>query len=184
MGDRWELSPVGPEARDSGGRITDTARERACSLLRRAHLDGKLSLEELIERTDRCAVSRTLMELNSAVRDLGWELHRVQPPAWRAEAASLGMVSLVGGVLAAVAVAVPVAVELPSQFPGWVPFVVATGATGSVGSMLLALSWKHRVRLRTQRGRPDGLGARRDGDSRLPHVERARRGSDRKPDWG
>lgn len=75
-------------------RASDVDRERVVDLLRDHAADGRLTTEELEERTDRALAARMVGELNLVLRDLP----RIEPSrasrvlreaAWRAYAAHL-----------------------------------------------------------------------------------------------
>ena len=56
-------------------RASDTDREQFVEQLRRHHTDGRLTLEELTERTERAYAARTLGDLDALATDLP-ALHR------------------------------------------------------------------------------------------------------------
>ena len=59
-------------------RASDADRERFVEALGRHHADGRLTTEELAERTDRAYAARTLGDLDA----LATGLPALQPPAW------------------------------------------------------------------------------------------------------
>jgi hypothetical protein len=71
--------------RDSGDRrraslrASDADREQFVEALRRHHTEGRLTVEELTERTERAYAARTLGDLDA----LGADLPPLQPPAAR-----------------------------------------------------------------------------------------------------
>jgi hypothetical protein len=60
--------------RDPGLRASDADREQISEQLRRQHAEGRLDVEELQERIDRCYQSKTVGELAELVRDLPSEV--------------------------------------------------------------------------------------------------------------
>ena len=65
-------------------RASDADREQLVETLRQHHADGRLTLEELTERTGRAYTARTLGDLDALATDLP-PLH---PPAGSGEAAT------------------------------------------------------------------------------------------------
>ena len=69
--------------RDPGGqqraslRASDADRERFVETLRQHHVEGRLTVDELVERTERAYAARTLGDLDA----LGTDLPPLQPPA-------------------------------------------------------------------------------------------------------
>jgi hypothetical protein len=59
-------------------RASDADRERFVEALSQHHADGRLTTEELAERTDRAYAARTLGDLDA----LATGLPALQPPAW------------------------------------------------------------------------------------------------------
>jgi adenylate cyclase len=72
----------GRRSRRSELRVSDRARERGASFLRRSYSRGELSLEELDERVSHAYASRTRAELDVVLRDLPsfrrWKLARLR----------------------------------------------------------------------------------------------------------
>lgn len=64
----WKPSPDHVPARDL--RASDTDRERVVELLREAHADGRLTIDEHAERVERAYAARTLGELSELTLDL------------------------------------------------------------------------------------------------------------------
>jgi len=65
-------------------RASDADRERFVEALRQHHVDGRLTTEELTERTERAAAARTLGDLDALATDLpplGPPAPRPAPPA-------------------------------------------------------------------------------------------------------
>src|SRR5215213_10004885 len=58
-------------------RASDADRERVVEQLRQHHVEGRLTVEELTERTERADAARTLGDLDA----LGADLPPLQPPA-------------------------------------------------------------------------------------------------------
>jgi class 3 adenylate cyclase len=61
---------VGRHSRSSDVRTSDASRERAIRLLRSAHTEGRISVEELEERVAHASAARTRGELAALMRDL------------------------------------------------------------------------------------------------------------------
>ena len=61
---------VGRRARGSDLRTSEASRERAIQLLRGAHVEGRISVEELEERAAHASAARTRGELAAVLRDL------------------------------------------------------------------------------------------------------------------
>ena len=61
---------VGRQPRSSDVRTSDASRERAIRLLRNAHVEGRISVEELEERAAHASAARTRGELAALMRDL------------------------------------------------------------------------------------------------------------------
>jgi Domain of unknown function (DUF1707) len=59
-----------PSGAESGLRASDAERERAAETLRRHHADGRLTTDELEERTERVYAATTLGDLNRQFGDL------------------------------------------------------------------------------------------------------------------
>jgi Domain of unknown function (DUF1707) len=59
-----------PAAAGSGTRASDAERDRAVEALRRHHADGRLSTDELEERTERAYAGTTLGDLDQLFADL------------------------------------------------------------------------------------------------------------------
>src|SRR5262245_46682395 len=64
------LQTLGLPGAGSATRASDAERERAADALRRHHADGRLSTEELEERTGRAYAATTLGELDQLFADL------------------------------------------------------------------------------------------------------------------
>jgi DUF1707 SHOCT-like domain len=64
------LQTLGLPGAGSGTRASDAERERAADALRRHHADGRLSTDELEERTGRAYAATTLGELDQLFADL------------------------------------------------------------------------------------------------------------------
>lgn len=64
------LRTLGLSGSGSGVRASDAERERAAESLRRHHADGRLTTEELDERTERVYAAKTLGDLNQLFGDL------------------------------------------------------------------------------------------------------------------
>ncbi|MBX5445240.1 DUF1707 domain-containing protein [Sphaerobacter sp.] len=72
-------------------RVSDAERERALILLRQATVDGRLTTEELLERTEAALTAQTRGELAAVTRDLGRSaLPATRLPATRRIQAVLG----------------------------------------------------------------------------------------------
>ena len=77
--DRSDLSllqTLGLPGAGSGTRASDAERDRAADALRRHHVDGRLSTDELEERTGRAYAATTLGDLDQLFADLP----RLRPP--------------------------------------------------------------------------------------------------------
>jgi DUF1707 SHOCT-like domain len=68
--DRSLLQTLGLPRAGSGTRASDAERERAADALRRHHADGRLSTDELEERTGRAYAATTLGDLDQLFADL------------------------------------------------------------------------------------------------------------------
>lgn len=66
----WLAQTFGPPRAGSGTRASDAERDRAADALRRHHADGRLSTDELEERTGRAYAATTLGELDQLFADL------------------------------------------------------------------------------------------------------------------
>ena len=64
------LQTLGLPGAGSGTRASDAERDRAADALRRHHADGRLSTEELEERTGRAYAATTLGDLDQLFADL------------------------------------------------------------------------------------------------------------------
>jgi Domain of unknown function (DUF1707) len=64
------LRTLGLTGTGSGLRASDAERERAVETLRRHHADGRLTTDELEERTERAYAATTLGDLDQLFRDL------------------------------------------------------------------------------------------------------------------
>jgi hypothetical protein len=64
------LRTLGLPGTGSGLRASDAERERAAETLRRHHADGRLTTDELEERTEHAYAARTLGDLDELFRDL------------------------------------------------------------------------------------------------------------------
>jgi Flp pilus assembly protein TadB len=64
------LRTLGVPGAGSGLRASDADRERAAESLRRHHADGRLTTDELEERTEHAYAARTLGDLDQLFRDL------------------------------------------------------------------------------------------------------------------
>jgi hypothetical protein len=64
------LRTLGRTGTGSGLRASDVERERAVETLRRHHADGRLTTDELEERTERAYAATTLGDLDQLFRDL------------------------------------------------------------------------------------------------------------------
>src|SRR5579862_3358748 len=64
------LRTLGLPGAGSGLRASDAERERAAEALRRHHADGRLTTDELEERTERAYASKTLGDLDRLFGDL------------------------------------------------------------------------------------------------------------------
>jgi len=63
-------------------RASDADRERFVEALRRHHADGRLTTEELAERTERAYAARTLGDLDALATDLPALQPPARAPAW------------------------------------------------------------------------------------------------------
>jgi hypothetical protein len=70
------LRTLGLPGAASGLRASDAERERAAETLRRHHADGRLTMDELEERTERAYAATTLGDLDQLFGDLP----RLRPP--------------------------------------------------------------------------------------------------------
>lgn len=64
------LRTLGLSGSGSGVRASDAERERAAEALRRHHADGRLTTDELGERTERAYAAKTLGDLDQQFNDL------------------------------------------------------------------------------------------------------------------
>lgn len=81
------LRTLGLPGAGSGVRASDAERERAADSLRRHHADGRLSTDELEERTARAYAATTLGDLDGLFADLPRARvpeHERRHPAWTA----------------------------------------------------------------------------------------------------
>jgi hypothetical protein len=86
------LQTLGLPGAGSGTRASDAERDRAADALRRHHADGRLSTDELEERTGRAYAAPTLGDLDQLFADLprlrspeserGSRRHGLWPPAF------------------------------------------------------------------------------------------------------
>ncbi len=79
------LRTLGLPGAGSGVRASDAERERAADALRRHHADGRLTTDELEERTERAYAATTLGELDRLFNDLPRAPvaeHGRRRPAW------------------------------------------------------------------------------------------------------
>jgi Domain of unknown function (DUF1707) len=80
------LRALGLPGAESGTRASDAERDRAADALRGHHADGRLSTDELDERTGRAYAATTLGELDQLFTDLprlGSSENRRRPPRLR-----------------------------------------------------------------------------------------------------
>lgn len=83
MGDLWSEFPLDPRQRAHAGlRASDQDRERITAELASAFADGRLTRDELDERTDAVASARTLGDLPPLVADLVPLRTPPTRPAW------------------------------------------------------------------------------------------------------
>jgi hypothetical protein len=66
----------------AGLRASDADRERFVEALRQHHVDGRLTAEELSERTGQAYAARTLGDLDALATDLPPLRPRTPPPGW------------------------------------------------------------------------------------------------------
>jgi hypothetical protein len=81
------LQTLGLPGAGSGTRASDAERERAADALRRHHADGRLSTDELEERTGRAYAATTLGDLDHLFADLP----RLRSPEGEREPRRLGL---------------------------------------------------------------------------------------------
>ena len=129
--------------RDPGGqrraslRASDADRERFVETLRQHHADGRLTTEELAERTERASAARTLGDLDTLATDLpplpppapapGWDPaaddlpRRMRPPGPRRAAAKANLLRSViwYGMLSLVLIVVWLASGRDYFWPVW-----------------------------------------------------------------
>jgi hypothetical protein len=128
-------------------RASDADRERFVEALRQHHADGRLTTEELTERTERASAARTIGELDALAADLpplpaptlpaGWDPaaaglpSRMRPPGPRRAAAKANLLRFLlwYGLLSVVLVVIWAASGRGYFWPVWpiIGFILALG---------------------------------------------------------
>ncbi len=144
---------------DLDGLVPSGIRRQLLRVLAQAHADGRLDLEELESRTDRCLEPLHRSAADTLVGDLGYRLEGperrpARAAAWRRVGRRIGVPAAVGGVVGTALVAVPAGLDLPGGVAQWLPLALGTGAFSAVGSGIVTVAWRARPPSRRPLHRP------------------------------
>ncbi len=126
--------------------VPEPVREKALEVLREAHAQGRLSLEELLERTDRCLGPLRVTEADELVSEFGYRVEQSGESPRRGRAlASLLAAPVAGGlVLGGLVAAAPA--SLGVGVAPWLPLAAAVGISAAVFSLAARVAWTMRAR--------------------------------------
>ncbi|MGH9109135.1 MAG: DUF1707 domain-containing protein [Acidimicrobiales bacterium] len=145
---------------DLGDLVPSSVRARMLRVVARAHADGRLDMDELTWRTDRCLEPMTRARAEALVGDLGYRI--VRPGRTRLvmtrSVRRVAVTAAAAGAAGAALVAVPAGLDLPGGFSQWFPLAIGTGVFTAAGAGIAAVAWLVRPGPRRLLAGPVGRG--------------------------